>query len=195
MYEEILSGNINIIVGTQQIAKGLDLPKLETVGLLQADMSLSFPDYSSDERTFQLISQVLGRVDRGHTSSKVLLQTFQPNNKIVQYALSEDWARFYRSELESRKVHGFPPTLFTAKIIFRNKSKKSALKEAEVAKTAVVNNNNIIINGPASSYYSKRGGYYYVQLILRSKSRASILEACRKLPASAIKDIDPISLL
>jgi primosomal protein N' (replication factor Y) len=195
-YNEVKDGKIDIIIGTQQLAKGLDLPKLKTVGVLQADLSLHFPDYSSNERTFQLISQVLGRVGRGHGDAEIFLQTYQPSNPIIQLAISEDWPAFRALELEQRYLHHFPPALFTAKLIFRHKEYEKAFSEATKVKSSIkTSGSEASIDGPLASFYGKRGGFYYIQLHIRAKKRSDILKICRGLPKSIIKDLDPITLL
>lgn len=193
-YDDIRSGKIDILIGTQQLIKGLDLPKLSTVGILNADLSLYFPDFSSDERTFQLIAQALGRVGRGHQSGKIVVQTFQPKNKVINLALHEDWHGFRDSELQNRKEHSFPPYSFYSKMIFRDKLISKANEKALVCK----NQNktpDVHVDGPLPSFYFKRGGYYYSQLILRSKSRNNLLKSVKNSSVDAIVDLDPTTLL
>ncbi|MDO8265465.1 MAG: primosomal protein N', partial [Candidatus Saccharibacteria bacterium] len=194
-YEQIRTGKINILIGTQQIIKGLDLPKLTTIGILNADLSLNFPDFSSDERTFQLITQALGRVGRGHTKSKIVVQTFQPTSAIVNKALSEDWHAFKDAEIKSRAEHNFPPFSFYAKVIFRAKSEKQIIKKAELCKSDLSSNKNIVVEGPIPSFYAKRGDFYYYQLIVRSRSRNYLLQALKKCSKDTIIDLDPLTLL
>lgn len=195
-YEEVKSGKIDILIGTQQLAKGLDLPKLRTVGVLQADLSMHFPDYSSSERTFQLISQVAGRVDRGHGESEIVVQTYQPSSRILSQALDEDWSTFRIDELKERKLHGFPPEQFFAKIIARDKSVIKATKLLQKTKESIIKlNSSVMIDGPLPSFYAKKNGYYYMQLQLRAVKRSDLLRATKSLPASLIKEFDPITLL
>lgn len=195
-YKDIRSGSVDIFVGTQQLIKGLDLPKLSTIGVLNADLSLHFPDFSSDERTFQLIAQALGRVGRGHKKAVVVLQTFQPNNPVIQLAVKEDWHAFRDIELASRMQHSLSPYSFNLKLIFREKSQKTAEKKATEAKTSLTKLENIEIDGPLPSFYLKRGGFYYVQLHVKSTSRLSLLKCLNKIPSnSAIVDLDPSTLL
>jgi len=195
LYDSIVSGGVDIIIGTQQLAKGLDLPLLSTVGVLDADLSLNFPDYTSEERTFQLISQVAGRIGRGHTNGTTIIQTYQPNNPIIQQAMSESWHNFRQRELDIRKKHSLPPYIHTAKIIFRNKSYDIALKQANHTKESLEKLPLKSLDGPIASYFAKRGGYYYIQLHLKSTSRKTLLEAVRQRPAEALYDLDPATLL
>src|SRR5690606_10797891 len=98
-YRELYDGSINIIVGTQVIAKGLDLPKLRTVGIVQADAGLSLPDYTASERTFQLLAQAIGRVGRSEFSSSVVVQSYQPTHPSVTLGLRQDYETFYETAL------------------------------------------------------------------------------------------------
>ena len=102
MYDTVARGDVDILIGTQMIAKGLDLPLLRTVGIIQADSGLSLPDFTSSERTFQLLSQAVGRVGRSDEPSKVIAQTYQPDHPAVRYGLAQDYASFYTHEITRR---------------------------------------------------------------------------------------------
>ena len=95
IYDQVHAGNYDIIIGTQMIAKGFDFPKLSTLGVVQADAGLSLPDYSSEERTYQLITQVIGRANRGHQDSRIFIQTFQPDSPVVRHACYGNYPEFY----------------------------------------------------------------------------------------------------
>lgn len=195
-YESVLSGEIDILIGTQQLIKGLDLPKLGFIGIVNADLSLHFPDYSSEERTFQLVSQAIGRVGRGHSGGKVVVQTRQPHSPIIRLALKDDWHTFYEKELLQREMHDFSPFYFYGKAIFRNKSEKNAIKAATKGKDSLQTvKSGSIIEGPIPCFHAKRNGYFYYQLIVRNRSRASLLTALDSLPDEALIDIDPSTLL
>jgi primosomal protein N' (replication factor Y) len=195
-YDDVISGKIDILIGTQQLTKGIDLPHLHTVGVLQADLSLHFPDYTSNERTFQLLSQIAGRVGRGHGSGRVFIQTYQPNNPVIQLALKEDWDGFKSTELVERKKHNFPPYIFRSKLIIREKTlQKSTAKAEKVLKSISALQLPIEIDGPLPSFQSKKGGYFYMQIHLSSTKRAHILKACTHVPDWVIKDLDPSTLL
>lgn len=193
-YDQIKRGDIDILIGTQQIVKGLDLPQLETVGVIDADLSLHFPDYSSDERTFQLISQVSGRVGRGHGSGKIIIQTLHPGSATIALATKEDWHGFRESELASRKKHTFPPYIYSVKIIFRDKSYNKAFRRASVQKSKL-SGKNVEVEGPLPSFIGKRGQHFYVQLHATHRSRTKLLEALRALNDEVIIDLDPLTFL
>jgi len=108
-YKELHDGSIDIIIGTQIIAKGLDLPKLHTVAVVQADAGLSLPDYGAAERTFQLLAQVIGRVGRRPHDTNVIVQSYQPTHPVITLGLKQDYAGFYELAVEQRRRSHFPP--------------------------------------------------------------------------------------
>lgn len=193
-YDAILAGSVDILIGTQQLIKGLDLPKLSTIGILNADLSLHFPDYTSDERTFQLVTQAMGRVGRGHNKGCVVVQTFQPNNPTITWAIAENWHGFRDNELASRRLHSFPPYSFYAKLLFRDKNIDRAEKKANICK-GLVSRDKVNIDGPLPSFTFKRSGFYYVQLLIKARTRTRLLEAIRNSPKDTIIDLDPANLL
>lgn len=195
-YEAISKGNIDIIVGTQILAKGLDLPRLSVVGVVIADTSLNFPDYTADERTYQLLRQVIGRVGRGHRDSNVILQTYNPDNFIVQAAANSQWDSYYQHELEIRKRFTFPPFCFLLKLTCRRTSEAAALKAAaSLTQTIEESGIRVLIDGPSPSLYEKVGDKYQWQLVLKAKQRAELLKIVDILPAGWTYDIDPLDLL
>lgn len=108
-FDAVHAGDVDILVGTQMLAKGLDLPRLSTLGIITADTSLAMPDFTANERTYQLLSQVLGRVGRGHIAGHAIIQTYQPDQPAIVAAISGEWDKFYKAELESRRLFKFPP--------------------------------------------------------------------------------------
>ena len=110
-YDELKNGEIDIIIGTQVIAKGLDLPHLTVVGVIQADTGLSLPDYSSPERTFQLLAQVVGRVGRSSTPTEVVVQSYQPNHPSITNGLSQNYTEFYQRTISQRQKPTSHPSL------------------------------------------------------------------------------------
>ena len=116
IYDEVYRGDYDIIVGTQMIAKGFDFPRLTTLGIVQADAGLSLPDFSSEERTFQLITQVIGRAKRGHQNSNIFIQSFQPDHPIISLASQSDYASFYNYLVQKRQQSKLPPYSFLLKL-------------------------------------------------------------------------------
>lgn len=194
--ESIRSGKIDIIIGTQLLAKGFDLPKLSTLGVIQADTSLYLPDFSSEERTFQLISQVLGRINRGHVSGKAFIQTFNPEDKIFKYAINHDYESFYEKELHNRKKFKLPPYYHLLKLSVMRKSPESSENAAENLKKSIKESfKGIVIEGPAPSFHEKHGNYYEWILVVKSTSRNSLISVIKSLPSGWHHDIDPLNLL
>lgn len=198
-YDEIYSGDIDIVIGTQIIAKGLDLPKLETVGVIQAESGLALPDYTSSERTFQLLAQVAGRVGRHENESRLVVQTYQPDNESVVYGTRQDYENFYQKEIEKRRRANFPPFCHMAVLTCVYKTESSAItnsnKIIRVLKSHA-NKLDVEILGPTPAFYERLGGTFRWQILLKSKSRSSILELVDLVPTKNwLVDIDPSSLL
>lgn len=194
--EALHRGDVDIIIGTQTLAKGLDLPRLSLVGVILADSSLYFPDFSAQERTYQLLHQVLGRADRGHRQAHAIVQTFAPSNPIIKAAIAKDWSRFYKREAEERQNYGFPPFCYLLKLTCRRASAASAERAgknlaAKLQSTSLA----IAIEGPAPAFHEKLNGKYQWQLIIKSKKRSELLKVIDTLPANWSYDIDPLSLL
>ena len=181
MYNEIVSGEIEIIIGTQVIAKGLDLPKLKTVGIIQADAGLALPDFTSSERNFQLIAQVVGRVGRHSTDTNVIVQTFQPDIPSIKFGITQNYAGFYNFEIEKRKKENFPPFVYLLKLTCVYKTEKSAIlnaqKEAKIIREKF--KGKVQLFGPTPAFYERIGETYRWQIIIKSKKRAPLLEIAR----------------
>ena len=195
-YSDLHDGTIDILIGTQSISKGFDLPKLSVVGIIQADGGLQIPDFTSNERTFQLISQVSGRVGRGHIAGKMILQTFQPDSPLIADALSKDYAHFYAKELAERKAYHFPPYYFLLKVSFARASSKSAQSACQkIANSIKPKNNSYIVEGPTPRFIEKISGRYAWNLIIKAQSRSTLLKIVTYLPANCTYDLDPSDLL
>ncbi len=196
-FEEIKSGKINILIGTQILAKGLDLPLLGTVGVLAADTGLYFPDYTAEEQTYQLLSQVIGRVNRGHTPGKVVIQTFMPDNSILSAAIKDNWQSFYKAQIDERKRFLFPPFCFILKLSVARKSKPAAARacQAMVVILQDLHLKQTVIQGPAPRFIERAGGKYHQQIIVKAKDRSELLKIIPRLPSGWHYDLDPLHLL
>lgn len=197
-YESVKAGEVDILVGTQLLAKGLDLPKLTTLGVVIADTSLTFPDYSSEERTYQLLNQVIGRVGRGHsTHEKIIVQSYDPTRPVITAALASDYDTFYKAELAERQLFNFPPFCYVLKLACRRASSKSAEAASEQFMYSIRKLRlPLLIEGPIPSFHTKIAGKYEWQLIIKSKQRGALVEVIKALPKSGwTYDIDPINLL
>jgi primosomal protein N' (replication factor Y) len=195
-YEAVERGDVDILVGTQLLAKGLDLPKLSTLGVLLADTSLYMPDFSAQERTFQLISQVLGRIGRGHVAGRAIIQTYHPEHPVLLDAIASDYAHFYKRELEERRLFMFPPFCYMLKLTTRRASSKSAEAAAEKLRDTIVSGGyHVRIEGPAPCFYERFQNKYQWQLVIKARDRAELLRLVADLPANWSYDIDPMDLL
>lgn len=195
-YAALRKGDIDILVGTQTLAKGFDLPKLSLVGVIIADTSLYFPDFSAQEKTYQLLTQVVGRVGRGHRSSKAIVQTYNPDNPLLHAALTKDWESFYAGELAERKQFLFPPFCYLLKLTCRRATDKSAETTASLlAKKLKDSPLQIIVEGPSPAFHHKIQSKYQWQLVIKAKKRSELLRIIEHLPAGWSYDIDPMNLL
>ena len=129
--DEFRSGRARILVGTQMIAKGLDFPKVTLVGVVAADMTLNLPDYRSRERTFQLLTQVAGRAGRGTIPGEVVIQTYKPEDEIIQASASQDYRAFFEMEFSRRRTGLYPPFTILARLLVESSREQDAHKTAE----------------------------------------------------------------
>lgn len=194
--KEIINGDVDILIGTQILAKGFDLPKLTTLGIINADTSLYLPDFSSEERTYQLITQVLGRINRGHKKGKAIIQTYNPKDKLFQYAIDQDYEAFYDNEIANRKKYMLPPYYNLLKLSVLKKSSAGAQAAAtKLCNNLRENHSNILVDGPSPSFHEKHGIYYEWCIVVKSTSRNTLTSVINQLPAGWRYDIDPINLL
>lgn len=195
-YAALQSGQVDILVGTQLLTKGLDLPKLALVGVVAADASLYFPDYTAEERTYQLLSQVIGRIGRGHRTGTAIIQSYTPDNPTLRTIVKKDWPGFYQQQLEQRRHFLFPPFCHILKLSAARATAKAAQTAAEKLVTQLrAHPLRIEITGPAPSFYEKTAGKYRWQLIIKAKSRPELLKILRLLPSGWTYDLDPSDLL
>ena len=196
IYSEVRDGEVDILVGTQTLAKGLDLPKLATVGVVQADAGLSLPDYMAEERTFQLLTQVIGRVGRGHLkSAEVFIQTYRPEHPVLAFAADEDYLGFYDYMISKRQRAGFPPFRFVAKLEITMKTEAVVLRKVRELVKKLSADKRLIVSPPQPAFHERTSRGYTWQIIVRSRSRKVLLESCEGLDASFRITLDPPGLL
>ncbi len=196
LYVDVKAGEVDILVGTQMLAKGLDLPKLSLVGIVVADTSLFVPDFSAEEHTYQLLSQIMGRVGRGHRKGSVIIQTYHPEHTALQAAIKRDYLSFYEQQITERELFRFPPYVYLMKITLSRASSRAAQTAAErIGQLISELRLPLEVTGPSPSFYGRTHGKYHWQLILRSRKRRHLLEVIAHLPANTTYDIDPVSLL
>ncbi len=195
-YSAVRSGEVDVIVGTQTLAKGLDLPKLGLVGVIIADTSLYFHDFTAEERTYQLLSQVIGRVGRGHRHSHVIVQTYSPDSQLLAAVLTKNWGAFYNKELKERQQFLFPPFSYLLKLSCKRATSQAAQKAAEtLAKKLGALFPMVVIEGPSPSFHEKQQNKYIWQLVIKAKKRGSLVDILKHLPSGWSYNIDPMNLL
>jgi primosomal protein N' (replication factor Y) len=205
-------GLIDILLGTQMIAKGLDFPNVTLVGVVNADVGLHFPDFRSAERTFQLLSQVAGRAGRGPGGGKVLVQTFTPEHPAVAMAAAHDYDGFVTAELAHRKEHQYPPYHRLARVIVRSRERDAAeafanrTSEAFTAALAKLSSTapvEVRLLGPAEAPVFRLKGYYRYHFQLHSPSAGTLHQVLRAVlpavrPPAGVEftlDVDPFQML
>jgi primosomal protein N' (replication factor Y) len=198
--QHFMEGRANVLVGTQMIAKGLDLPRVTLVGVVSADTALYLPDFRAAERTFQLLMQVAGRAGRSPLGGRVILQTYHPDLAIIRAAAAHDYAGFYRDELASRREGRYPPFKRLARLIFTGSGADRARREAErmtnVLRTYIARQGvpGVDIVGPAPCFYRRLRGQYRWHILLRADEPETLLSPIA-LPLGWRVDVDPMDLL
>ena len=205
---EFRAGRIDILVGTQMIAKGLHFPNVTLVGIVYADLGLHLPDFRAAERTFQLLTQVSGRAGRGEVEGEVVVQAFTPFHSAIQYARRHDFVSFYEEEVEFRRPLGYPPWARIALLTLRGRNEEMVKYAAEHVRReveAVIAPRlpSLRMAGPAAAPLLRAESYYRYQLMLRTRRMTQLsgllaeLEARLRLPEklTLTVDIDPARLL
>jgi primosomal protein N' (replication factor Y) len=209
-FERILhafrDGEIEILVGTQMIAKGHDIPNVTLVGVVLADIGLSMPDFRAAERSFQLLTQAAGRAGRGTTPGRVVIQTLNPDHYAVRFAGQQDYEGFYKKEIEFRKWLRYPPFAALANVLVRAEKQEEALRMATqlgfVLNPAAP---GIRVMGPAEAPVLRLKNEFRYQILLKAAKRPllrEILNDVRELAekekwnaTALVIDVDPISLM
>lgn len=203
-HEILLASFINqeadILVGTQMIAKGLDLPLVTLVGVVSADVSLGLPDFRVGEQTFQVLAQVAGRAGRGLLGGRVIIQTYQPDHYAIRAAAEHDYTSFYLDEIRFRTQHNLPPFRRLARLTIVDPLNDKARQQAEELARALHQHIHekglgaIDILGPAPPFFNRIDGRYRWQIILRAADPTRLLEDFH-VPRPWLVDIDPVSTL
>ncbi|RKD34360.1 primosomal protein N' [Thermohalobacter berrensis] len=175
--DKVKNGDVDILIGTQMISKGLDFPNVTLVGIIAADITLNLPDFKSAERTFQLITQVGGRAGRGETEGRVILQTYEPEHYSIKTAKEHDYINFYNKEIAIRKEFDYPPFVDIINIIMADTDEKklynTCYKTIDILKEKIgyekIKNGNIKILGPHPAPISKIKGYHRWQVLIKCK--------------------------
>jgi primosomal protein N' (replication factor Y) len=194
-----LAHRADVLIGTQMLAKGLDLPLVTLVGVVLADVGLNLPDYHAAERTFQVLTQVAGRAGRSPLGGEVILQTYQPEHYVIQAAADHDFFAFYQQELENRRKIGYPPFNQLVRLEYRHSSSAQAEKAAQdLAKEihrwlASENRKATQVIGPVPPFFARLKGSYRWQIILRGPDPLSLLRG-RQLRDWKV-EVNPTNLL
>ena len=195
-FAKLQDGSIDIIVGTQLVTKGLDLPHLGLVGVINADSGLAFPDFTAEEKTYQQLRQVLGRVGRHQKSTSVVIQTYNPDNPLLTTVINRDWQGFLQSQLEERQLFGFPPFMHMLQLKVARASRTSAQTSGHKLVELIQENiPGVAIRGPSPQLHEKVNNSYNWQVIVSSKQRSRLLKVIEILPSGWHHNIDPVDLM
>jgi primosomal protein N' (replication factor Y) len=209
-YETILQdfreGNYDMLVGTQMIAKGHDIPNVTLVGVVAADMGLGMPDFRAAERTFQLLTQVAGRAGRGSLPGIVLVQTINPEHYAVRLAAAQDYQGFYEKELNFRRMMHYPPFAAMANVLVRSEKKEMAMRmSTELGFLLNPPPEKLRVMGPAEAPVPRLKNEYRYQFLIKAASRKALNELLQKIRNFAIEhkwgatalviDVDPLTLM
>ena len=197
LLHQFRSGDAQVLVGTQMIAKGLHFPSVTLVGVVLADLGLNVPDYRAGERTFQLLSQVAGRAGRGQSEGRVVIQTYQPDNYAIKAAATQDYQRFYREEVAYRREQGNPPFSRLIRLLYTHTN--GALCEREARRLAGLlreqrdswGYSDTEVLGPTPAHPARVRGRYRWQLILRAAEPRTLLDKVA-VPQGWVVDVDPV---
>jgi primosomal protein N' (replication factor Y) len=203
-HEELLKNfrdhKADVLIGTQMIAKGLDLPQVTLAGVISADTGLNFPDFRSSERTFQLLCQVAGRAGRGVKAGKVIIQTYSPDNYIIEAAAKHDYLGFYYKEIDYRRRYNYPPFSQLVRLVYSHTNEGLCRREAErvyrlildeKAREGMIDFNMI---GPVPTFAFRSRGRYRWQLFLRGPDSTRMLSKFT-LPRGWTIDVDPVGIV
>jgi len=199
------AGELDVLVGTQMIAKGHDFPRVTLVGVISADVGLGLADFRAAERTFQLLTQVAGRAGRGERPGQAIVQTLYPEHYSIQLACRQDYPAFFEREMTFRRGMRYPPTVALVNVVVRGRSFEEAMSTA----TDIVRrlepataSSNFAILGPAPAPLGRLRGEHRVQFFLKGTRRAemrnalkTVLTAMPEIRRRVTVDVDPLTVL
>jgi primosomal protein N' (replication factor Y) len=200
LLEDFRDRKADVLIGTQMIAKGLDLPQVTLAGVINADTGLNFPDFRSGERTFQLLCQVAVRAGRGLKAGKVIIQTYSPDNYVIQAAAKHDYLGFYDKEIDYRRRYNYPPLSQLVRLVYSHIDEESCRLEAERVHHLILEERSgklmadFTVIGPVPTFAFRARGKYRWQLFLRGPDSSRILSELA-LPRSWIIDVDPVGMV
>ena len=198
--DAFLEGRAQVMVGTQMIAKGLDLPLVTLVGVVTADTALHLPDFRAGERTFQLLTQVAGRAGRSILGGRVIIQTYTPRHYAVEAASRHDYEAFFEREISFRREQGYPPFRRLVRLIYLSRSLSRAEEAARTMRSALderiarLDLSEVEVVGPAPAFYARLRGRHRWHLLVKARDPHSILEGLPFGPGWRV-DVDPVTVL
>ena len=200
LLQRFINRQADVLIGTQMVAKGLDLPLVTLVGVVSADVGLNLPDFRAPERTFQLLTQVAGRAGRGLLAGQVILQSYQPEHYAVQAAARHDYAAFFKREIAYRQEIAYPPFRRLVRLLFMYDDERKAREQAQRAATQIreqlraLHMSGTELIGPAPCFFTKEKDDYRWHLFLRGPDPLPALAGLR-LPHGWYVDVDPVDVL
>jgi primosomal protein N' (replication factor Y) len=202
MLDRVAKRHIDILIGTQMIAKGHDFPEVTLVGVISADVGLGLADFRAAERTFQLLTQVSGRAGRGERPGQAIIQSLVPEHYSIRLATSQDYRAFYAKEVEYRRTMRYPPQVAMVNVVVRGRTFAEAIDGAREFADAARGGKGYVILGPAPAPLTKLRGEHRAQFFLKGTSRKAMREALQlalarkpELSRRLSVDVDPLSML
>jgi primosomal protein N' (replication factor Y) len=200
LLQRFIHRQADVLIGTQRVAKGLDLPLVTLVGVVSADVGLNLPDFRAAERTFQLLTQVAGRAGRGLLAGRVILQSYEPDHYAIQAAARHDYAAFYAREIANRHEIAYPPFRRLVRLLFMFDDERKAREQAQRAAAHIreqlraLHMSGTELIGPAPCFFTKEKDDYRWHLFLRGPDPLPALAGLR-MPHGWYVDVDPVDVL
>jgi primosomal protein N' (replication factor Y) len=202
IFARLRSGEIDVLVGTQMVAKGLDFPRVALVGVVVADVGLNLPDFRASERTFQLLAQVSGRAGRGNVPGHVVIQTFSPENEAIRRTANHDYEGFYESVIEERRKAKYPPFVRLVNIVLGGKDRGVVQSDAELVKRRVASLFcHAEVLGPADCALERLAGNWRMHVLVKLPLEVEVaplshlMSEWRSATTTLTIDVNPYSLM
>ena len=199
---DFAAGAVDILIGTQMVAKGHDFPAVTLVGVISADVGLGLADFRAAERTFQLLTQVAGRSGRGELPGEAVIQTFFPNHYSIGYSCQQEYEQFFNAEMKYRQSMRYPPVVAMVNVLVRAGKHEDAMGDANVLAKALRRNRRFDVLGPAPAALPKLRGEHRVQMFLKGTDRPAmrgalqeVLNRYPRLQRRVTVDVDPLNVL
>jgi len=199
---DFATGAVDILIGTQMVAKGHDFPAVTLVGVISADVGLGLADFRAAERTFQLLTQVAGRSGRGEWPGEAIIQTFFPNHYSIGFSCQQEYEQFFNAEMKYRRSMQYPPVVSMVNVLVRAGKHEDAMDDAIVLAKALRRNRRFDVLGPAPAAVPKLRGEYRVQMFLKGTDRPAMRGALQevlgrhpRLQRRVTVDVDPLNVL